>query len=166
MVFTPEDGTGLSDANSFCTVDAADEVNAANPYASSWNDATEVPDKERFLMEATLWLNSLPYASGPVVETQALVAPFCELYTPYGIAISSTIVPQFLVRATARLAAWLRTQTDNPFESSGLAAGQPLKIGPLTMTIDVSTSRLPDDVMREVGPYLIRRAGSLSISRV
>lgn len=76
MAFTPEDGTGLADANSYATVEFADAYFADRGNAT-WAALTEA-QKQANLILATDYIDKvfgLRFAGAIEVETQALAFP-------------------------------------------------------------------------------------------
>jgi len=103
MSLVVEDGTGLSTATSYATVDEADSYHADRLHASTWTDAPAAT-KEAALVSATRVLDHMTYAGLPYTTTQALQWPRCDVYDRNGNAVAVTAVPASLKSAAAELA--------------------------------------------------------------
>lgn len=130
-VLVPEDGTGLSNSNSYISLAEADQYFATHPYyADNWSDMGD-PDKEMLLMMATQSLDSLMIWRGSIVSvTQALSWPRTGVYDNEGRLIASNIVPQNVKWATAEMAFHIS-------QGKSASAGTPQSQGLEKLKIDV-----------------------------
>ncbi|MCP4251064.1 MAG: hypothetical protein GY778_28840 [bacterium] len=103
MAFTPEDGTGLPDANAYITVEQADDYHD-DRRNTEWDDIA-TKDKEAFIIRATDLIEQRYRFRGSLVnETQALQIPRANLFTTQGILLADDEVPAQVQKATAELA--------------------------------------------------------------
>lgn len=120
--FVPEDGTGLDDANSYCTVEFADDYHARYSGPTEWSNLS-IAEKENALAEATRAADErygLRWPGGYVLlATQALQWPRAFVYDPRGDAMEG--VPLALQRWTARAALEI-VNGNELFPTSGTAA--------------------------------------------
>jgi hypothetical protein len=102
MSIVVEDGTGLSNSESYCTVAFAD-----NYHADRGNDAWEnVDNKEAALRRATDYIEQVygqNFIGSRVNGTQALSWPRNSVYCN-GYVVASNSIPNPLINATAELA--------------------------------------------------------------
>ena len=113
MAFVVEDGSGLVNSNSYCSVADADTYHAAYTLSAEWTAATQ-PAKENALVLATQYLDAkyggrwLGYRANGYGEEdsreQALDWPRVQAYDADGWAYDEDIVPARLVQATAEAA--------------------------------------------------------------
>lgn len=108
FAFLVEDGTGLSTATSYVSVEDADDIIVMNIHASaSWTTLTTAQKEyllswaSRYLDERTRWYGSKS------VETSALRFPRTGIVDRDGIAIAADAVPRQLKIATAEMARYL-----------------------------------------------------------
>lgn len=114
MAFTPEDGTGISGANSFTTLAAAvafwDDRGAPAAWASAGGG-----DRQKALVKATDYLNSLdrfPYRGTKATRAQRLQWPRVGATERNGSAIPDNEVPVEVAEATAAVAALILAGVD------------------------------------------------------
>ena len=103
-VFTVEDGTGLTAANSIISVADADQImeNYDNPAA--WTAASQA-EKENALRQATRYLNYMyVWAGYKTVTTQGCQWPRYPVYDEDETLIDSDVIPQRVKEACAYLA--------------------------------------------------------------
>lgn len=97
-----EDGTGLTNSNSYCSVGEATVYHSDRLHNSEWETSDDqVPAliwATRMLDEQVNWQGSLAN------EDQALRWPRAYVYTRDGVLIDEDVIPQWLKDATAELA--------------------------------------------------------------
>lgn len=106
MSLVVEDGTGLSNATSLCSVADADAYWAARDTAGAWSQAG-VPDKELALSRASDYVrNQTRYVWYGTKKTYAQTMPWPRTGASerYGQAIPDTVVPFQVKEAVAFLA--------------------------------------------------------------
>lgn len=97
MAFVVEDGTGLEDANSFCSVEFADSY-FSDRGVTAWTGSASA--KETALVRATDYIsNRFTFRRDPYSEEQALPFPWED----YDTGLQATI-PTNLLKATAEYA--------------------------------------------------------------
>lgn len=150
MAFVPEDGTGLPDANSYISVEWADEyfIDRGN---AKWTDLDE-DKKEIALVEATDYINlkyGTNFRGSLATEDQALLFP--RLY----VGNSALQMPVTLKRATAEYA--LRASVsplapDFQFDASGrLWTKKREEVGPIVEETSYGSQSVTD--MYSFRPY-------------
>jgi len=103
-VFTVEDGTGLTAANSILSVADADQIMENFDDPAAWSAATDAV-KENALRQATRYLNYMYVWDGyKTVTTQGCQWPRYPVYDEDGTLIDSDTIPQRVKEACAYLA--------------------------------------------------------------
>lgn len=150
MALEVEDGTGKANAESYCSVAAADTYHS-NQGNTSWADLdTEV--KEQSLRKATRYLDGIFVFSGSKnTREQALQWPRFNAFE-YGWLLDSAVVPTSLVNACAELAFQAQT-TDLAPTGAPDGAVRSESVGPLSVTYADGTSgatrfRVVDQLLR------------------
>jgi len=129
-----ETGAGLSNSNSYCTVDEADLYHETRLHNTTWTGSGDT-NKEISLMWATKLLDSLVTWDGwKYTEAQALQWPRDGVLDQAGYDIEIDEIPQFLKDATAEFAMHL-IASDLTLED-GTKGFSRLKAGPLEMEIN------------------------------
>lgn len=107
-------------ANSFVTVARADEILDVDLfYAALWTAVTDADTKARAVITATSILNRFAFAGLKSTEEQALEFPRYGVYDQSGWLADSGLIPPFVERATAFLAAELiKSGTTDPMAAS------------------------------------------------
>jgi hypothetical protein len=97
LITTP----GAADANSYATVEEADEYHDGRLHDDAWDNA----DKEAALVWAALLLDGWVVWTGQATyETQALVWPRKGMFNRNGFAIPETVIPREIKAAQSELA--------------------------------------------------------------
>lgn len=104
-------------ANSYVTLAAADTYFETVPNSSTWTDKT-TDAKNRALISATRWIDSLSFYGDRCTTTQALKWPR-EDYTVDGVDLACTLIPDGIKVATYELARALANDTDSITGSTG-----------------------------------------------
>lgn len=129
-----ENGTGLTTANSYVSVDDASIYFEARLNATTWTGASNT-NKEIALQMATRLLDELVAWDGyKYDETNALMWPRGSTVDRAGYAIDVDEMPQFLLDVTAEFAMWLLA-SDRTAEDDTLGFRK-LKAGSLEMEIN------------------------------
>ncbi len=103
MALTVEDGSGVTDADSYVSLDEADQYLEDKCEAQEWAN-TEVEEKEEILRFASMFLDgSYSWKGSRSVEQQGLSWPRKEVRVD-GITLSSTKVPDRIKKAVFELA--------------------------------------------------------------
>jgi hypothetical protein len=108
FTFLVEDGTGLSAATSYVSVEDADDILTTNIHAGPiWTELEEA-DKERLLSWASRYLDDRATWYGyRAVETSSLRWPRSGVVDRDRVAIASNVIPRQLKIATAEMARYL-----------------------------------------------------------
>jgi hypothetical protein len=101
---------GGASANSYVTLADADAYFETTPDSTTWDDKTD-DQKNRALISATRWIDSLSFYGKRCSETQALKWPR-EDYKVDGIELACTLIPFGIEVATYELARGLANDTD------------------------------------------------------
>ena len=99
-----------ANANSFVTLDEANNYFATVPDSSTWDDKT-VDQKKRALISATRWIDSFVYYGNRCDDGQALKFPRNN-YQVDGVELSCSIIPLNIKYAQYELARALANDTD------------------------------------------------------
>ena len=128
--FVVEDGSGKSDATSYCSVADADTYHTEHDDPVAWSGATDAV-KEGALMEATTWLDSEFKWKGRIANaTQALGWPRSGASDNEDREEEADVVPQKVIDATAWMALQhIGTPLDQSYARGGDIKRQ--KVGPL-----------------------------------
>ena len=183
LVLIKEDGSGLSNANSYASAVDGDGYHDGHLYASAWSGATS-GKKEAALVMATRVVDSLFRFNGfKRLTTQALQWPRRECRDPdcddstvagllllRGPFLDETKVPGVVVQATCELARELieADRTNNPM-GEGLRS---LQIeGALRLEFDAKdrqppVTQLVQAMLGKFGEYLGRGSGMVRLVRV
>lgn len=118
-----EDGTGVSGANSYCSLDAANAYHGARLRTEGWQNATE-DDQSKALAMATRLLDDYLRWQGARVDVarESPAWPRYNMYDRGGLLIDSATIPTCLVEATAEFALRL-LEKDRVKESEDNAVG-------------------------------------------
>ena len=104
-------------ANSYVTLAAANTYFETVPESSTWTNKTD-DQKNRALISATRWIDSLSFYGDRCSETQSLKWPR-EDYKVDGIALACTAIPSPIKVATYELARALANDTDSIIGNTG-----------------------------------------------
>ena len=99
-----------ANANSFVTLDEANNYFATVPDSSTWDDKT-VDQKKRALISATRWIDSFVYYGDRCDDGQALKFPRNN-YQVDGVELSCSTIPLNIKYAQYELARALANDTD------------------------------------------------------
>jgi hypothetical protein len=111
IAFVVEDGTGLTSATSYVSVDEADDIASLNIHNSAAWDALDPADKENLLMYVSRVLDSRTLWNGEQVSpTQGLAWPRTGVVDRYKNILSSTAIPYNLRMAVVEFAKHTMTE--------------------------------------------------------
>jgi hypothetical protein len=134
--FVVEDGSGKSDANSYCSVVDATTYNNNVNQSTTWENAT-TSEQENALIVGTQYLD-IEYARRwrgmKASSTQALAWPRAGGSDDDGYTIDSDVVPEKLKDACAELALRVLLGDDllGVHTSPGTVEKETVKVGPIT----------------------------------
>lgn len=137
-----EDGTGLSNSNTYASLVEADAYFSSHPYyADAW-DNLGTPDREANLILATSSLDALITWEGYInSSTQALDWPRTGVVDNEGRIIASDIVPKGVKVATMEMAMF--SSRGDPYAPSSSTGLESLKIDVIELKFTGSTSITP-----------------------
>lgn len=108
FTFVVEDGSGISDANSYVTTEYADDYIAANPFASEEWLALDDDAKEKLLVRSTGYLDSITLWHGHRVDDESgLRWPRWGAIDEDGFEIANDSIPSILQNAVCEFAQYL-----------------------------------------------------------
>lgn len=108
FTFVVEDGSADSDANSYCTVDFADDYIAANAYASDDWDALDTDQKEKLLVRSSRIIDVRFLWNGQRVDQDSgLKWPRSGAFDEDNFQICDDVIPIILQQAVAEFAGYL-----------------------------------------------------------
>ena len=120
-------------ANSYMTRLQADAYMTTRLYVSQWNLASD-NSKERALQMATRELDAMAWLGTRTDSTQLLSWPRSGLVNYDGYSLDSTVIPDFLMYATAELAFSLIKE--DRWEESDSKGIEQVTAGPITVKFD------------------------------
>ena len=151
FVFVVETGDCDPDANSYASVDFADDYISTNAsVAADWAALTD-DEKEKYLVRASKYLDRMVQWNGDRVDDESgLRWPRSGAYDADGFEIPDNVIPEVLQEAVCELASLLATGTDwtQPQDGRGL---KELKVDVIELAYDVDTATrasLPDYVIQ------------------
>ena len=162
LTLVKEDGSGLSNANSYANETDGDSYHDGHSYATDWTGATSGAI-EAALVHATRLLDDyINYTGRATSDTQALDFPRFDIKDESGFLIESTTIPQSLINATCELARWIiggdRTAEEGEMGFSQLSAGS------LSMTVEASDRKavIPDVVLKMISSFGTSAGGAMA----
>lgn len=172
MPFTFDSAVGSTTANSFVSVEFADEYIGGKLYATDWPATSAGADllkKQQALVDATRVLNALQYQGTKTATTQRLKHPRYDLPDDNEWYFSSTEIALPLMEATCELAlSFLQTDPASVVDES-LKQFKSLSL-PGGLRLDLrddlpSESELPAHVRKLVSPLLAIADNSIRLLR-
>ena len=112
MALTVDDGTQPTGANAYVSTADADDYHLARSNAA-WAAATD-PEKEKAILDATLWLNGRAWASGTPLGL-TMMWPRTGAVAPNGTIYSDATIPQQVVSACCEVAGSIISEGAEPF---------------------------------------------------
>lgn len=178
VTFVVEDGTGITNANAYTTVAAADTYNDEHPHGNKWVTYGSA-DKQRSLIMATRlldeevnWHGSPTYnlassvsSNNSSAKVQYLRFPRSGITDQDRYSLDHHTIPKFLKNATAELARYLAV-ADRTAEPDTQGFGS-VKLGSLTVGVDKYDQPpiLPRSVIAIIKPYGTVRGGGVAMVR-
>jgi hypothetical protein len=170
LVLVNEDGTGMSDANSYAAVADGDAYHDGHLYAAAWTAAT-TQNKEKALVMATRLIDEFFLFNGLRRSTaQALQWPRRDCPDPdSGEAFPETSIPRPVVNATSELArALLLTDRTADPDGEGLKTWQ--IVGEFAFEFDKADRRQALTVrvqamLSKLGTFCGHRSGVAKLTR-
>ena len=160
-----------ANANSFVTLDEANNYFATVPDSSTWDDKT-VDQKKRALISATRWIDSFIYFGDRCDQGQALKFPGNN-YQVDDVELSCTTIPNNIKYAQYELARALANDTDAITGTSGKEGNiEQAKLGDLEVKFNTasqgtgSVNNILDVypwLQSYLGSYMIGGAGSFQM---
>lgn len=117
MAATINASLSSASANSYVTLAEANTYFETVPNSATWDDKT-TDQKNRALISATRWIDSLNYYGDRCDEDQALKWPRNN-YDVDGVELECSLIPNDIKYATYELARALANDTDSITESTG-----------------------------------------------
>lgn len=158
ITLVPEDGTGVSTANTLCTLAEATTILATDPHASDWAASSDTEKKNAALVRAMeLMREQLRWKGRPKNSAILHPAPLPRygLFDANGYYISSSAVPEAGKRAQSYLA--LLLFRDDRIAEAGDGIEQSVTMGRTSVTYGNSGSSvelIPDWVRAPIRTFL------------
>lgn len=154
-----EDGTGLSNANSYVTY--AEMVSYAFRFPAAYKAAWLELDRygiEQLGMWATALLDQWIYFEGvtQLYRLQALNFPVVGLVDQFGVSLNPQPIPQFLKNATCQMAVELSRGDRTAEPIRGLEAAT---VGPLSVVFDKNSANSARVIPRSVAVIVVPFGG-------
>lgn len=153
---------GGSSADSYLDVTDADTYFSNRLYDTEWTSAT-TDQKERALKWATKILEKKPWIGGKAYSDGSLRWPRTDVYDLDGVALSSTVIPDWLEEATAELA--LQLLIENRTTDPDTAGFKRIKADVIELEVDKYDNKdvIPEFVYSIIDPYI--HAEGITLSR-
>jgi hypothetical protein len=158
-------------ANSYVTLAEANTYFETVPESSTWDDKTD-DQKNRAIISATRWIDTLSFFGDRCTETQALKWPR-EDYKVDGIALACTLIPEPIKVATYELARAFANDTGAITDSTGdTGLYEQVKLGEIEVKYNKSSQATGTvnnvfDVypwlQSYLGPYCLGGSGSYQV---
>jgi hypothetical protein len=146
FTFVVEDGTGLSNSNSYVSVSEADDILSTNIHATSWSLKT-LQDKEKLLAWATRLIDTKATWFGhKTYSSSSLRWPRTGITSKDSVEIELDEIPKQLKEATSEMARFL-VDTDRTVEQS--------KDGIISLKVDVIEMKFDKDYRLTQLPSII-----------
>lgn len=178
VTFVVEDGTGITNANAYVSVEAANTYNDQHPHGDRWVTYGSA-DKQRSIIMATRLLDeevnwhgkptynlaSSVSSSNATAKVQYLRFPRSGVTDQDGYSLDHQTIPTFLKNATSELARYLAAN-DRTAEPDTQGFGS-VKLGSLTVGVDKYDQPpiLPRSVIAIIKPYGTVRGGGVAMVR-
>lgn len=146
--FVVETGEGNPDANSYASVEFADDYVVMNPFASAQWALLDREEKEHLLARASLIIDRrVKWAGERVHRDSGLRWPRAGVLDEDGFLIPDDEIPDALIEATVEFATYL--MSEDWTQSSGTSGFKEIKVDVIELVIDETKTRsaLPDTVM-------------------
>lgn len=143
----PEDGTGLTDANSYCTLEFANDFLALDTRKHDWFLLDDTHRENLLMVAAETLDNYYTWVGAKAVATSGLSFPRTGVYDREGTELASDSVPVQLQKANAILAHFLKD--NDPFE---IAVGS----GISRLKVDVIDIRFDKNLLAHPLPLQVR----------
>lgn len=150
-------------ANSYVTLAEANTYFETAPDSATWTDKT-TDQRNRALISATRWLDSLSFYGSRCTDTQALSWPR-ENYKVDGLPLACTLIPPRIKTATYELARALANDPNAIIGTSGLTGTyDEVSLGELRVKYN-STSQTPGLINNvfDVYPWLQSYLGAYTL---
>jgi len=159
LVVVVEDGSGLTNSNSYASVAEGNAYHEAHTYATTWTGAATAT-KEAALVFATRLLDQhVAWYGARCTEDQALRWPRLGVLDLDGYEIDSNVIPPELKNATCELARLL-IASDRTADSSGMGL-RSVQAGSVAVEWDKSwlPKEVPDSAWIFISGLGARRGG-------
>jgi hypothetical protein len=164
--FVVEDGTGLDDANSYCSVDFADDYHTDHGNPTDWSTAN-LSNKEAALRQATEAINlGFDWKGTAINSTMALAWPRYNVEDENSYTMPADEVPVEVKNATAYLALKV-VEGDTLLPDHEIEAGvkqKKEKVGPLEESTTYFSAETPNKEYQKVEAMLRHLIVSWGIS--
>ena len=156
ITLVPEDGTGMSTANTLCTLVEATAILLNDPQATDWIGSEDDEKRKAALVRSMeLMREHLRWNGETLNSTQRAPLPRTGLFDRNGYEVLSTAVPEDGKRAQAYLA--LLLFRDDRISESGDGIEAAVRMGQTSVTYGSGGSGvelIPDWVRAPIRPFL------------
>ena len=162
--FVVETGVGDPDANSYASVEFADDYIATNAFASVQWELLSVSAKQKLLVRATKIIDRRVQWAGERVDGDSgLRWPRAGVYDADGFLIPDDVIPDELIEAVCEFATYLMTTdwTNETTEASG--ALSKIKVDVIELEMDTSSSSSSSTSRGDLPQYVIDMLESLGM---
>jgi len=161
MSVTFDSTSGATSANSYISVEDADNYFAKRMHTDNWDAASDV-NKQKALMDATRRLDRIEYTGEKTNNDQALEWPRTGA-TLRDEALDDDIIPTRILDATCELALAVLSSNINP----GLPEGvQSFTVGGVSVALSgPPSSTFPPEVDRLIAPLRFLPRGNMALKR-
>lgn len=167
---------GDAGANSFATVEFADDYFALQLHASAWpasSAGADLAEKQKALVSATRWLDSQPFVGFKATDAQSLSWPrsssdcFDGGFYVGDLFIAAGTIPAKLKEATCGLALFLLQKDPTSFVDEDLSQFSEVQLPGITLKTRPGAveNRLPANVIERLGALVSGGYGTVRLVR-
>lgn len=166
LTITPEDGTGLANANSYVTEAEVDAYAESSLTAATWIAEADAELKKAAIISASRQLTTAVYWKGKrATDTQALAFPRSELVVD-GVEIADDIVPNPVKDACCEMAIQLHAKNGKVAIDAAEANLSSLNVGNGAVVLSffekLGTTIIPDFINHMLVGYGVVKTGNSS----
>lgn len=158
MAFTFDSTPSGLSANSYASLEQADDYFSSRFRGDSWFEFTDV-QKQQLLVSSTRDIDTALFSGYKTIRTQPLEWPRTGLYDREGNAITG--IPTKLIEAVCELAVWKYSEEDRMLSDIDLQQVESFKAGPLDIKVKASAMVFPikvEQLLKSIGPQILASA--------
>lgn len=163
FVFVVETGVGDPDANSYASVEFADDYISMNPFASTQWDLLDTDEKEKLLARASFIIDRrVKWAGERVDRDSGLRWPRAGVYDEDGFIIPDDEIPEVLVEAVCEFATYLMTTDWTQDQQTSSGALTKIKVDVIELEMDPgSASSIQRAILPDTITAMLEHLGSM-----